>query len=148
MPRNETEGSRIVSVRLPEALLQRLDRSLDWSETSRRGKSSRNAAVRAALSHWLDDQEQLAGFVHPENLRRQFRAAYDRISPGHDWVPIPRLRQQLPWPPERFDAVLEALRASRHVELESAEPRSMSAQDVHESYDVHGHLYGMLRWCD
>ena len=148
MSRKETEGSRIVSVRLPEALIQRLDRYLDWSETSRRVRSSRNAAVRAALSHWLDDQEQLAGLLHPEVLHRQFRATYDRISPSHDWVPIHRLRQRLQWPPERFDAVLEALRATRHVELESAEPRPMSPQDVQESYYVHGHLYIMLRWCD
>jgi hypothetical protein len=31
------------------------------------------------------------------------------------------------------------------VELESAEPRPMSPQDVQESYDVHGHLSNLLR---
>ena len=145
MPRKETAGSRIVSVRLPEALMQRLDRYRDWSAASRRGTSSRNAAVRVALSNWLDDEEQLAGLLPPEGLHPQFRATSDRISPGHDWVPIHRLRQRLQGPPERFDAVLEALRAHRHVELESAEPRPMSPQDVQESYDVHGHLSNLLR---
>ena len=57
---------------------------------------------------WLDDQEQLAGFVSPETLRGQFRTAYDQLSQGHAWVLIPRLRQQLQWPQERFDTVLEA----------------------------------------
>ena len=46
----EQESSSILSVRLAEALLQRLDRSLDWWETTRRVKSSRNAVIREALS--------------------------------------------------------------------------------------------------
>jgi hypothetical protein len=137
-----------VSVRLPEDLIQRLDRFLDWSATSRRVKGSRNAAVRAALCTWLDDQEQLAGFVHSDVLYQQFRTTYTRLCQGHDWVLISRVRQQLQWPPERFDAVLEALRANRHVELERAAPGPMNAQDVHDSYHVHGHLYSRFRWCD
>src|SRR5215831_2851510 len=48
MPSKEQESSSILSVRLAEALLQRLDRSLDWWETTRRVKSSRNA-VRLLL---------------------------------------------------------------------------------------------------
>jgi len=117
--------------------MRRLDRYLDWRETARRGTSSRNAAIREAL----------AGLVSPETLRRQFPAAYDRVSPSQDWVPIHRLRQQLQWPAERFDAVVEGLRAERQVELERAEPGAKGA-DVHASYAVHGHLYVRLRWCD
>jgi hypothetical protein len=147
MPSKAPDGSQIVSTRLPEALLQRLDRYLDWSETSRRVKSSRNAAIREALSTWLDYQEQLAGLVHPDTLQRQFWGAYDRLSPRRDWVPIHRLRQQLQWPHERFDAVLEGLRAARLVELDGVEPGAMSDRDIQDSYVVHGHLYRMLRWC-
>ena len=62
MPGEKQDGSQIVSVRLPQELMRRLDRYLDWSAFYRRGTSSRNAAIREALSHWLDDQEQLAGF--------------------------------------------------------------------------------------
>ena len=62
MPGEKQDGSQIVSVRLPYELMRRLDRSLDWSACYRRVTSSRNAAIREALSHWLDDQEQLAGF--------------------------------------------------------------------------------------
>ena|SRR5438093_752844 len=61
------DNSRIVSVRLPDDLIRRLDRYLDWRETSGRVKFSRNAALREALRLWLDDQEQLAGFVSPES---------------------------------------------------------------------------------
>jgi len=131
------DNSRIVSVRLPDELLRRLDRYLDWSETSGRVKLSRNAALREALRIWLDDQEQLAGFVSPETLRGQFRAAYDQVSQGHAWVLIPRLRQQLQWPQERFDG---------HVELARAKPDETHATDTQESYTVHGHLYVRLRW--
>ena len=61
MPTTEQGHSRIVSVRLPDELIQRLDRSLDWRATSRRMTSTRNAAIREALSLWLNDQEQNAG---------------------------------------------------------------------------------------
>lgn len=62
MPEKKPESWQIISVRLPQELNQRLDRYLDWSAFSRRVKSSRNAAMREALSSWLDEQEQLAGF--------------------------------------------------------------------------------------
>src|SRR5204863_3452158 len=105
MPRRAQDTSQIVSVRLPDELLQRLDRYLDWRETARRVKSSRTTAIREALSTWLDEQEQLTGLVAPVTWPRQFRTAYDRVSQGQAWVPIQRLRRQLQWPYERFDVV-------------------------------------------
>jgi Arc/MetJ-type ribon-helix-helix transcriptional regulator len=142
------DNSRIVSVRLPDDLIRRLDRYLDWRETSGRVKFSRNAALREALRLWLDDQEQLAGFVSPETLRGQFRTACDQVNQGYAWVLISRLRQQLQWPQERFDTVLEGLRAEGHVELARATPDETHAPAPHESYTVHGHLYVRLRWRD
>ena len=111
MSRKEPDASRIVSVRLPDDLIQRLDRYLDWRATHQRLPSTRNAAMREALRAWLDQQEQLAGLLEPQALRRQFQATYHSIRPPRDGVPIPQLRQLLRWPRERFDAVLEALRA-------------------------------------
>jgi len=142
------DNSRIVSVRLPDDLIRRLDRYLDWRETSGRVKFSRNAALREALRLWLDDQEQLAGFVSPETLRGQFRTACDQVNQGYAWVLLSRLRQQLQWPQERFDTVLEGLRAEGHVELARATPDATHAPAPHESYTVHGHLYVRLRWRD
>ena len=115
MPNRAPNDSRIVSVRLPDDLIQRLDRYLDWCATSRRRNATRNAAIREALRAWLDDHEQRAGLVEPHTLQRQFQAAYQRLHLHHDGVPIHRLRQLLQWPRERFDAVLEALRADHHV---------------------------------
>src|SRR2546430_15900219 len=142
------DNSRIVSVRLPDDLMRLLDRYLDWRETSGRVKFSRNAALREALRLWLDDQQQLAGFVSPETLRGQFRTACDQVNQGYAWVLISRLRQQLQWPQERFDTVLEGLRAEGHVELARATPDATHAPAPHESYTVHGHLYVRLRWRD
>jgi predicted transcriptional regulator len=146
MPEKKQDSWQIVSVRLPHELSRRLDRYLDWSEFYRRVKSSRNAAIREALSQWLDDQEQRAGFLDPEAQREQFQAVYRSVAKRHDWVDIHRLRQLLPWPRERFDTVLEGLRADHQVELESSECGALSSQAIQDSYQVHGHLYGRLRW--
>ncbi len=148
MPRKEPDDSRVVSVRLPDDLLQRLDRYLDWSAPHRRVPSTRNAAIREALSAWLDQQEQLAGLLQPHTLRRQFQATYNSIRHHHDGVPISRLRELLRWPRERFDAVLEALRADQHVELEVLKDNALEAQARQDSYDVHGQLYVRVRWRD
>ena len=146
MPEKKPDDSQIVSVRLPHELIRRLDRYLDWCDFSRRAKSSRNAALRQALSSWLDDQEQRAGFLEPQAQRQQFHSAYHSLSKRHEWVAIARLRQLMPWPRERFDAVVEALRAESQVELERAEPGEMSEQAIQESYQVHGQFYSRLRW--
>ncbi|MEE9147849.1 MAG: hypothetical protein V3U27_10705 [Candidatus Tectomicrobia bacterium] len=146
MTGKKQDDSQVLSVRLPHELIRRLDRYLDWSEFYRGVKSSRNAAMRASLSGWLDEHEQLAGFLEPQAQRKQFQAAYRSIAPHHDWVAIHRLRHLLPWPRERFDTVLEGLRADHHVELESAESSDLSPQVIQDSYQVHGHLYSHLRW--
>jgi predicted DNA-binding protein len=148
MPPKTQDNARIVSVRLPDELIQRLDRYLDWSATSRRITSTRNATIREALSTWLDGQEQLAGLLEPHTLRRQFQAAYTSLRPHHDGVSIPRLRQLLRWPRERFDALLEELRADQHVDLDVIKESEMGAPAIEDSYHVHGQLYVRLRWRD
>ena len=50
MPDRKPNDAQIVSVRLPRDLIQRLDRYLDWKELYGKAKSSRNAAIRQALS--------------------------------------------------------------------------------------------------
>ena len=146
MPTRAPNASRIVSVRLPDDLIQRLDRYLDWCATSRRRNATRNAAIREALRVWLDDHEQRAGLVAPHTLRRQFQAAYQSLPSHHDGVPIHRLRQLLQWPRERFDAVLEALRAAQQVDLEAGTARELGPQALAASYQVHGQLYSRVRW--
>ena len=146
MSRKEPDDSRIVSVRLPDNLIQRLDRYLDWRATHQRLPSTRNAAMREALSAWLDQQEQLAGLLEPHALRRQFQATSNSIRPPRDGVPIQQLRQLLRWPRERFDAVLEALRAAQAIALEPLPAQTFDPRATHDSYHVHGQCYGHLRW--
>jgi hypothetical protein len=146
MPSKDLEDSRIVSVRLPNTLVQRLDRLLDWQTTHRRRPATRNAALRDALRGWLDQQEQLAGLLDPQVLQQQFQAAYDSLGPSPDGVPIYRLRRLLQWPRERFDAVLEALRAARSVDLDALTEQAVDAQATQDSSHVHGQSYGHLHW--
>jgi metal-responsive CopG/Arc/MetJ family transcriptional regulator len=95
MPRKTPDDSRVVSVRLPSLLLQRLDRLLEWHTTHRRRPTTRTAALRAALGDWLDQQEQLAGLLDAQVLRQQFHAASISLRPSATGVPISRLRQVL-----------------------------------------------------
>jgi hypothetical protein len=146
MPSKDPDASRVVSVRLPNNLLQRLDRYLDWRAPQRHWPATRNAAIREALSAWLDQQEQLAGLLQPHMLRRQFQATYNSIRHPQDGVPIYRLRELLRWPRECFDAVLEALRADQQVELEALKDHDLDAHASQDSYYVHGQLYVRVRW--
>ena len=148
MPRKEPDDSRVVSVRLPDDLLQRLDRYLDWSAPHRRLPSTRNAAMREALSAWLDQQEQLAGLLQPHALGGSSRPPTTASATPHDGVPIHRLRQLLRWPRERFDAVLEALRADQQVDLEVLKDHALDVPASQDSYHVHGQLYVRVRWRD
>ena len=146
MRRKTPDVSRIVSVRLPDALVQRLDRLLDWCSTPHRLPSTRNAALREALSAWLDQQEQLVLLLDPQTLRRQFQATSQSLRHQHDGVSIAQWRQRLQWPRERFDAVLEALRAEQHIDLEVLRAHEGETQATHDSYHVNGQCYGRLRW--
>ena len=146
IPHKEPEDSRVVSIRLPNTLVQRLDRLLDWQTTHRRRPATRNAAMRDALRGWLDQQEQLARLLDPHVLRQQFQAAYDSLRPPPDGVPIHRLRRLLRWPRERFDAVLEARRAEQHVDLEALTEPALDDHATQDSYHVYGQCYVRLTW--
>jgi hypothetical protein len=146
MPSKTPATSPIVSVRLSDDLLQRLDRLLDWQTTHRRRPATRNAAMRDALRGWLDQQEQLAGLLDPHVLRQQVQTAYNSLRPPPDGVPIHRLRRLLQWPRERFDAILEALRAEQHVDLETLTEHALDDQATQDSYHVHGQCYVRLKW--
>jgi hypothetical protein len=102
--------------------------------------------MRAALGDWLDQYEQLAGLLAPQVLHQQFQAAYDSLRPPPNGVPIHRLRRLLQWPRERFDAVLEALRAAQAIDLEPLTDQAVDVQATHDSSHVHGQGYGRLRW--
>jgi hypothetical protein len=146
MPSKEHDSSSVVSLRLPDGLLARLDRYLDWMETLRGEKASRNQAMRQALTQWLDAQEERGGLTHPAVLRRHFRAAYTSLRHGQDPVAIHRLRHLLNWPADRFDALVEHLRAESHVTLHVGDASSLSEEERRDSYMVNGQVYLRLAW--
>src|SRR5215475_13888417 len=96
--------------------------------------------MRNALRDWLAQQERLAGLLDPQALRQQFQAAYDSVRPPPDGVPIPQ------WPRERFDAVLEALRAVQAVDLAALTELTGDDPATQDNYHVHGQCYDRLRW--
>ncbi len=53
--------SKVLPVRIPEPLIARLDRYLDWAETHTGLRSNRNEAMRQALAAWLDAREEALG---------------------------------------------------------------------------------------
>ncbi len=146
MPSKEHDSSHIVSLRLPDGLLARLDRYLDWRETLRGEKSSRNQAMRQALTQWLEAQEAHEGLTHPDVLRRHFHAAYTSLRQGHDAVALHRLRHLLNWPADRFDAMVEHLRAASHVALHVGDASGLSEDERRDSYTVNGQVYLRLSW--
>lgn len=148
MPSQEHDRSSVVSLRLPDALLERLHRYLDWM-ASRRGESvSRNQVIRLALTQWLDTEEEQGGMTHPDVLRERFRNAYTSLRSGQDQVEIRRLRHLLTWPSNRFDAMVEQLRAESQVVLHVGDPLGLSDEEQRHSYEVNGQLYLSLSWQD
>ena len=105
MPSKEQDGSSVVSLRLSDTLLDRLDRYLDWMANRRGETSSRNRVMRQALTQWLDSQEEQGGMTHPDELRERFYNAYRSLRSGQDRVEIHRLRRLLNWPSDRFDTL-------------------------------------------
>ncbi len=146
MPSKEHDASSVVSLRLPDALLERLDRYLDWAEVYRAEKSSRNQTLRQALTQWLDTQEEQGGMTHPNVLRRHFHAAYTSLRSARDEVEIHRLRYLLGWPYDRFDAIVEQLRAESQVVLHVGDISDLSQEEKRQSYEVNGQLYLYLSW--
>jgi hypothetical protein len=141
-----SHDSRIISLRLPTDLIERLDRYLDWSLTHQRLKSTRNGAMREALSGWIDQQEEIAGLRDSTTLRQQFQTTYNSIPQRESGVPIHQLRQRLRWPRERFDNILEELRADHQVDLEVLKNTDLAPQAIQDSYQVHGQLYVWIKW--
>jgi hypothetical protein len=71
-----------------------------------------------------------------------------RLAQGPHAVRIHRLRQTLPWPRARCDAMVEALRAEPHIVREEGRPGAMSARDIQDSSHGHGRLSLTLHWRD
>ena len=145
--------SKVLPVRMPEELIERLDRYLDLAERHTGLRSNRNEAIRQALASWLETQEEALSIAKPRTpmstpeARQQWRVVYNAIGKGEGFVRLHRIREALGWSREEFDRVLETLVAGYHVELHSGDPRVLSAEEVADSYqDARGALYLTVSW--
>lgn len=148
MSKQAPSESSVISLRLSDTLLDRLDHYLDWMEVHQQQKLSRNHVLRLALTAWLEAEEAKGAMTHPDVLRERLHAAYNSLRKRQDRVAIHRLRHLLNWPADRFDAVLEYLRAESAVVLHRGDPRRLSDEERRLSYEVHGQLYLTLSWQD
>ncbi len=148
MPSQEHGDSSVVSLRLSDSLLDRLNRYLDWMEFHQHEKVSRNHAIRLALTQWLEDQETQGGMTHPDVLRERFHNTYTSLRSGQDRVDVHRIRRLLNWPTDRFDTLLEQLRAESEVVLHVGDASGLSDEERRHSYEVNGQLYLTLSWRD
>lgn len=145
--------SKVLPVRMPEGLIERLDRYLDLAERHTGLRSNRNEAIRQALASWLETQEEALSIdKHPVPMstpeaRKQWRAAYNAVGKGEGFVRLHRIREALGWSHEEFDRVLETLVAGYHVELHGGDPSRLSKAEVADSYqDARGTLYLTVSW--
>ena len=145
--------SKVLPVRMPERLIDRLDRYLDLAERHTGLRSNRNEAIRQALASWLEAQEEALSLDKPRTpmstpeARKQWRAAYQAVGKGEGFVRLHRIREVLEWPRETFDRVLETLVSGYHVELHGGDPSRLSEAEVADSYqDGRGTLYLTVSW--
>ena len=145
--------SKVLPVRMPQGLIERLDRYLDLAERHTGLRSNRNEAVRQALASWLETQEEALNINKPRmpmstpEARQQWRAAYNAVGKGEGFVRLHRIREALGWPRDEFDRVLATLVAGYHVELHGGDPSALSAAELANSYqDARGALYLTVSW--
>ena len=73
-------------------------------------------------------------------------AERQRIAARRDEVEIHRLRRLLGWPCDRFDAMVEQLRAESQVALHLGDASDLSDEEQRQIYEVNGQLYFCLSW--
>ncbi len=146
MPSHPQVESSVISLRLSDALLERLDQYVDWMQSHQHQKRSRNHVLRLALTEWLEAEEAKGAMTHPDVLRERFHHAYTSLRKRKGRVAIHRLRDLLGWPVDRIDAIVEQLRADSEVVLHRGDPSRLSHQERQLSYKVNGQIYLTLSW--
>lgn len=85
--------------------------------------------------------------AEPANDRAAFKVAYDQVGQGRGFVRLHRLRDYLQWPRERFDRVVQGLRAAYTIELHGGDPSLLTTSDIEKSFrDPNGTLYLSVSW--
>ncbi|MDM8550101.1 hypothetical protein QUF72_08495 [Desulfobacterales bacterium HSG2] len=81
------------------------------------------------------------------NDRDAFKAAYDEVGRGRDFVRIHSIREYLNWSREHFDSVLIELRGSYTIRLHGGDPSTMTEKEIQDSFmDEKGRLRINVTW--
>lgn len=151
--RPRSSPSKVLPVRIPEGLIERLDRYLDWAETRTGLRSNRNEAIRQALSAWLADKEASSGmaprpaWADIPAARQQWKAAYDAVGEGQEVVRIDHIRKALNWSPDAFDQMLATLVSEGRIDLHCGDPDHLSETELADGYcDGDGIVYCSVSW--
>ena len=85
--------------------------------------------------------------VSGEYTQEKFRAAYDELNMGRDFVPIHELRRRLGWPRGAFDQMLIALRDSETIQMHLGDEHLMTRDEVRDSFvNERNYLMGTVTW--
>ena len=82
----------------------------------------------------------------PDVLIERFHNACRSLQNGQERVELHRLRRLLNWPTDRFDVLVEQLRADSQIALYAGDLSDLSDAEQRHSYEVNGQLYLSLSW--
>ena len=78
-----------------------------------------------------------------------FRAAFQTVGQGRQFVRIHEIRDFLNWPKDRFDGTLERLKSALAIQLQGGDPKLLSKKELEKSYtDAKGRLRIIVNWID
>ncbi len=79
--------------------------------------------------------------------KRLFKNAFEQVSKGRSFVRIHLIREELSWPKNRFDRVLEQLKTDLVIQLQGGDPLAFSKSEIEQSYiDSNGRLRLTVTW--
>lgn len=140
--------SKVLPVRIPVGLMDRLDRYLDWVENRTGLRSNRNEAIRQALGAWLNDKEESLGipprpaWADIPSARQQWWGAYSAVDEGQEVVRIDHIRERLDWSPDAFDQMIATLVSENRVDLQRSDSDHLSEREGADGYcDADGVVY-------
>jgi len=156
-----------VMIRLPGELIERVDAFTSTLAASQQsGDVSRSAVIRFLIEHALTNaaatpRQRKEPITAPtpepqprkkrltklnDDDRREFQGAYRAVGKGRDFVRIHYVRENLGWPSDDFEYVLNALSAEYTIELHGGDPSQLSREEINDSYMMNGTLYLTFSW--
>jgi len=156
--RSFRKGQNVYSVVLETAWWQTLESLcsadelkswiLEWLEDAINRDCNRHSLIRfrihqLCLERMINDSSP----VQEQDRIQQFRAAYDLVGKGNNYVYIFKIRRELGWPRNQFDEIFREILEHGYFAAHPGNPGALSADEVSDSYqDEFGDLYITVSW--